>query len=395
MSRRTILQYLSGVVSIADRLPVSGQPTGYLDLGNCSGFRIESIPEVSTHTENRTGRSLVDNTIETSNAKLTLTLDSGAFENLCYYLKGQGEIETSRLIANEPVTLYQNRETALDYPAISQWISLIDSNGVPLRRKMPSDQLLWVVDWNGTAFNSYQHGLPTDQPVELLSASAPFTTSTIYYVQPLTPNLFQLSASPGGVAIVGGSPFSTTALAIYDYEVNLQHGTIAFPLTLGTIGNSIADGDTCYATYRFSNIEKITAFVESTDPVSLLFRGLNQVDDEPVRCLIPRLKLDPVKSLTLVGGNDFNTFEVDGYVLYDRFSNSTITIELTSDVVVPEIPVYVPNYVNTIADALADYARTIEYVNIETEYSNVNYFYDLALTQISFANTNATALIDE
>lgn len=386
---KTVLQYLSGVVSIADRLLVNGQPSGFVDLGNCSDFKVRSVPEIYRHIENRTGRNLTDKVVETSNAKLSLTLDSSVFTNLCYYLYGKGTIETSRQIDNEPIALYVGKESALSYPAIEEWVRLTDATGRTRIRKNKGDRLAWTADFDGTYFNSSMHGLRQNQLVQLFWSSAPFQDGVEYYVQLVDENLFQLSATYNGTAIVGAPRFSCTVYAVFDYEIDEKQGTIELPLN-----TRLADGETCYATYRFSTVERVQAFTVAYPPVSLLFRGINAFNGEPVRCLIHRVKLDPTKALSLISANVFSTFELEGYVLYDRFTQSAFTIETRSSAITADLPVYIPNFVNTNADALADAARPMSFVNTDTEESNVNYLYDMPLLGLSFVNTIATALID-
>jgi len=378
----TLLYRGQGVVSVAERSP-SGEALGFTDLGNCPRFEVRPLVTQIEHRENRTGNGFLDAIVETGlNCQVRLELDSTAGDNLYRLLYGKLENIPAGIIQNEPVTLWTGKASTLQHLGIISWFGLRDQAGELLIQRTPDRPVAWTVVWDGQYFYSNSHGLQTDQPVRLLGVNiSPFNLGQDYYAIPIDTNQFQLTATIGGAAIVGGSTFTGLAIGIYDYQVDLTTGTITLPST-----SRISNGQTAWANYAYANAEKLYGFVTPSHPVTLLFRGNNTISDRPLRVRIHRVKLDPTTDWQLIG-ESWSRFEVEGLVLLDKRHPNLFTADFWSDIFIPPPPpppTY--NYANINPEAIDDYAVPIGFANIDPEPME-DY-----LTRIRFANIDPSAI---
>lgn len=378
----TLLYRGQGVVSVAERSP-SGEALGFTDLGNCPRFEVRPLVTQIEHRENRTGNGFLDAIVETGlNCQVRLELDSTAGDNLYRLLYGKLENIPAGIIQNEPVTLWTGKASTLQHLGIISWFGLRDQAGELLIQRTPDRPVAWTVVWDGQYFYSNSHGLQADQPVRLLGVNiSPFNLGQDYYAIPIDTNQFQLTATIGGAAIVGGSTFTGLAIGIYDYQVDLTTGTITLPST-----SRISNGQTAWANYAYANAEKLYGFVTPSHPVTLLFRGKNTISDRPLRVRIHRVKLDPTTDWQLIG-ESWSRFEVEGLVLLDKRHPNLFTADFWSDIFIPPPPpppTY--NYANINPEAIDDYAVPIGFANIDPEPME-DY-----LTRIRFANIDPSAI---
>lgn len=307
-----------GIVYLADR-SASGQPTGFIDMGNCSDLQLSPAIQRIEHEESRTGRNFKDAFIEkTTEVKGQMTLDSVAKENLQRYLYASNSQYSGATIVNEVVNGYLGKSSILQKINLTSFTSLTSASGLTTYTRDPgTDPNVYVSNFDDTTetFTANAHGLANGTRVWISAGTLPtgFSVSTNYYVVNTAANTFQLSATQGGAAVNATGTGSGILVTVqYDYKVDLGTGTISF-----YPGASFADGDSLRANYVAGASEKTFAFAQRNRNVVLLFAGLNRAeDDAPVRVNVFKARLDPVQQWALIN-QDFNKFQINFECLYD------------------------------------------------------------------------------
>jgi hypothetical protein len=307
-----------GIVLVADRNS-AGQPTGFIDLGNCPALTISPTIERIEHEESRTGRNFKDAYIERmTQVTGTMTLESTAKENLIRYFYGTTTAVAGATITNEVVNGYKGKEMPLEQINITTFTSLTNAAGTTTYTKDPgTDPNVYIssFDATGDTFTANAHGLANDTRVWISAGTLPtgFSANTNYYVIATAANTFQLSATQGGSAVNASSAGAGIVVTVqYDYKVELGTGVIQF-----YPGASFTEGDSLRANYTAGASEITYAFTNPNRDVVLLFNGLNTAEsDAPVRVKVFKARLDPVQSWSLIN-QEFNQFEISFECLYD------------------------------------------------------------------------------
>lgn len=316
----TRLEINKGIVAAAYR-SATGQPTGFLDLGNCPELRVSPTVENAEHMENRTGRNLTDKIIEVSRKMtLSMTLESSAKDNLLKYFYARAETVAGATVSNEVVVGWKGKEMPLTRMNLTSFTSLTSADGVTTYTQDPGTTAdRYISDFNATTdtFTSNAHGLANGTRVWVSAGTMPtgFSTSTNYYVISTALNTFQLSATQGGAAVNASTAGAGILVTVqYDYDVDLKNGVLKF-----YEGAVFSDGASLRANYVSGSSEKIYAYTEPNQELSLLVKGVNIAeDDAPVRTTIFKCRLKPVNEWVVIGSNnEFNRYQIDGEVLYD------------------------------------------------------------------------------
>lgn len=307
-----------GILYLADR-SATGQPAGFLDMGNCPELTLSPSIERIEHEESRTGRNFKDAYIERmTQVQGSMTLESVAKENLIRYLYGSAETVAGATVSNEVVVGYPGKQAALEQINLTSFTSLTSANGLTTYTRDPgADPNVYVSSFDATTdtFTANAHGLSNGTRVWISAGTLPtgLSTSTNYYVVNTAANTFQLSATQGGAAVnATGAGAGILVTIQYDYKVNLGTGTIEF-----YDGATFTGGDSLRANYVAGVSERTYAFAQRNRDVVMMFSGLNRAeDDAPVRIRVFKARLDPVQQWSLIN-QEFNQFQISFECLYD------------------------------------------------------------------------------
>lgn len=316
----TRLEINKGIVAAAFR-SATGQPLGFLDLGNCPELKVSPSVDNAEHKENRTGRNLTDKIIETGRKMmLSMTLESSAKDNLLKYFYAKAETANAATISNEVVVGWKGREMPLTRMNLTAFTSLTSADGVTTYTKDPGTSPdIYISDFNASTdtFTANAHGLANGTRVWVDAGTMPtgFSTSTNYYVINTALNTFQLSATQGGAAVNASTNGAGILVTIqFDYDVDLKNGVLKF-----YEGATFSDGASLRANYAAGSSEKVFAYTEPNQELALLIKGINIAENEaPVRTTIFKARLKPVNEWVVIGSNnEFNRYQIEGEVLYD------------------------------------------------------------------------------
>lgn len=307
-----------GILYLADR-SATGQPTGYIDLGNCPELSLSPTIERIEHEESRTGRNFKDAYIErTTQVRGSMTLESVAKENLVRYFYGSTTAVSAATISNEVITGYKGKEMPLEQINLTSFTSLTSADGATTYTRDPgTDPNVYVsaFDQGTDTFTANAHGLADGTRVWVSAGTMPtgFSTSTNYFVINSAANTFQLSATQGGVAVNASTAGAGILVTVqYDYKVDLGTGVIKF-----FDGALFTDGASLRANYVAGSSEVTYAFNRPNRDVSLMFKGLNTAEsDAPVRVRVFKARLDPAQTWSLIN-QEFNQFQIEFECLYD------------------------------------------------------------------------------
>ncbi|MGW8177525.1 MAG: phage tail tube protein [bacterium] len=125
-------QYFSGqgVLLLAERT-VGGAATGFLPVGNVSALTLGVGTQVYQHKESQSGTRAVDlEIIQEISANVSMTLESLNEDNLALALYGTGSTVAASSVADENITGYHDKWTALSKVDVSS-VAVAGSGGTP------------------------------------------------------------------------------------------------------------------------------------------------------------------------------------------------------------------------------------------------------------------------
>ncbi|MCF1459396.1 MAG: hypothetical protein LPH21_18170 [Shewanella sp.] len=106
-----------GIFSTAEKHPTTGEPMGFIDIGNVPEATIDIEVEKDDHKESRSGQRAVDLTIVNSKkGRLSMTVENFEASVLALGLHGKRSVVAAGSVADEPIALYHGKPVGTSVP---------------------------------------------------------------------------------------------------------------------------------------------------------------------------------------------------------------------------------------------------------------------------------------
>lgn len=289
--------YFSGQGSLyaAKRDPATGQPLGFIAVGNVPELSIDIEVTKFEHKESESGGRNLDLTlIKEKKGKFKIKMENITLENLAMGFYGTSSKVAGGTVVGESVKFYKGTRMPLKHPDVSA--VTVDA---------PASVV--YADTTVLALNALVH--PTVSNGHYYKVTTAGTTGAS---EPTWPT--NGSTVTSGTVVFTDMGVSTKTLGV-DYTVDAKNGTLIFPAT----GSTTAEGEELSVGYTYAAYTNLEAFTQAVSPERWLrFEGLNTVDDSKVIIDCYRAQFDPLTGYSLIN-EELAAIDMSGALLADTF----------------------------------------------------------------------------
>lgn len=311
----------AGVVSVAER-DASGNPKGFVPLGNVSALNLSTETSVLEHKESQSGQNAIDLRIETEKkVKLSATLENFDNDVLMMAVRGASTTKKAGTVTGEALKLYNGKIVALANIKLS---SVVLKRGATTLTAYVNDATPYDYTLNGEAGSvKFNDG----SAVAIANLTTGGTAPTAIVVGATTTVTVANTAAAGDYAAFSGFAGADAALVNGKAHKIVSATATQVVLDLDTTGKTITigiplsafDGVALTVDYSYAAQYKIDALTAGSVERVLRFEGLNAADtNAPVVVEVFKFSVDPTKEFQLItDGDSVAQFALEGNVLAD------------------------------------------------------------------------------
>jgi hypothetical protein len=285
-----------GSLYIAERDPTTGNPKGFMAVGNVPELTLNIETTKFEHKESESGSRLIDLTIiQEKKGTFEFRLENMNLDNLALGLWGTKATVTGASVTDEAVIMSKGKRSPVIHPGISA-VTVESKDGV--------DADPWVAT---TAYVAGAYVIPTVANTHYYKCT---TGGTSAGTEPVTWPIDGSTVTDG--TVVWKDMGLIIKSSSTDYSTDATVGAIT-PKTTGTF----EDDRTYLVSYTYAGYTKVDAFTSAAAPERWLrFEGINTVDNTKVIVELFKAQFDPLTGYALLN-EELGSVTMRGSLLAD------------------------------------------------------------------------------
>lgn len=284
-----------GSLYIAERDPTTGNPVGFMAVGNVPELTLNIETTKFEHKESESGSRLIDLTIiQEKKGTFEFRLENMNLDNLTLGLWGTKASVTGATATDENVIMTKGMRSPLLHPKVS---------AVTVESKAGAEATAWVTL---TAYATGVYKVPVTPNAHYYKVTTAGTTGA---TEPTWP-------TNGGTVVDGTVTWTDMGLIVKsnttDYSLDANNGVVVVLPTA-----AIEDGKVHLVSYTYGGYTKVDAFMSAAAPERWLrFEGINTVDNSKVIVDLFKAQFDPLTGYALLN-EELGSVTMRGSLLAD------------------------------------------------------------------------------